>query len=188
MSRPLVRYTSSRRYLWMALFAAGGVALAAWTAMRWSPAWIAAGLFLVTAALLMAAALRPAIEIHETHLMIGDHQIPWGDILRVDQTAWSAPLVVYLTLLGRQRELILFPGDPDACAGLLRHLRRFSREALIDGIPYRQFWNESATAASRQLPPARYPLLRPEDEDEVERMFQRLKSVGRIDQRNSDDQ
>jgi hypothetical protein len=36
-------------------------------------------------------------------------------------------------------------------------------------------------------PPPRYPLLRPEDEDEVEKMFQKLKSVGRIDGRSSDE-
>jgi hypothetical protein len=176
----------------MALFAAGGAGLAVWTATRWSastwsPAWIAAALFVLTSICLLAAALRPAIEIYETHLAIGRHIIPWGDVRRVDQTVWNAPLAVYLTLTDQRRELLIYPGDPDASAGLLRHLRRFSREALIDGIPYRQFWGESAAAEPKQLPPVRYPLLRPEDEDEVERMFQRLKSVGRIDQRNSDD-
>jgi len=187
----------------MALFAACGVALSVWTAIRWSPsewspaavsptlfspAWIAAGLFLITAVCLTAAVLRPAIEIHETHLITGRRLIPWGDIARVDRTVWSAPLAVYLTLTGGRRELLVYPGDPDASAALLRHLRRFSREALIDGIPYHRYWGESASAEPKQLPPLRHPLLRPEDEDEVERMFQRLKSVGRIDQRNSDDQ
>ncbi|HML15865.1 MAG TPA: hypothetical protein VK419_02520 [Bryobacteraceae bacterium] len=137
---------------------------------------------------LTAAVLRPAIEIHETHLITGRRLIPWGDIARVDRTVWSAPLAVYLTLTGGRRELLVYPGDPDASAALLRHLRRFSREALIDGIPYHRYWGESASAEPKQLPPVRHPLLRPEDEDEVERMFQRLKSVGRIDQRNSDDQ
>jgi hypothetical protein len=37
------------------------------------------------------------------------------------------------------------------------------------------------------LPPPRYPVLPPEEEEEVERMFQRLKSVGHFDQRSSDD-
>ena len=32
-----------------------------------------------------------------------------------------------------------------------------------------------------------YPLLRPEDEEEVERMYQRLKTVGHFDQRNSEE-
>ena len=64
-----------------------------------------------------------------------------------------------------------------------------TREALLDGIPYRQFWGEPATPADKkQAAPARYPILRPADEDEVERMFQRLKAVGRLDSRNADEQ
>ena len=82
---------------------------------------------------------------------------------------------------------LIYPGDIDACNGLLRHLRRLSRDALIDGIPYRQFWGEVASERKQLAPPPRYPLLRPEDEDEVEKMFQKLKSVGRIDGRGSDE-
>ena len=135
-------------------------------------------------------ALRPAIAIYETHLSVGRAAIPWGEIRRIDQTGWNAPLAVFLTLPDQSRILLLHTGDLDSCTSLLRHLRRYSREALLDGIPYRQFWGESVTASQnvpKQLPPARYPLLRPEDEDEVERMFHRLKSVGHIDQRSSDE-
>lgn len=186
----------------MALLAFGGSALAAWIALgspvlwnapAWpvslntaNPVWIAAGLFLLTAAVLAMAALRPAIEIHETHLVIGRRAIPWSEIRRIDQTGWTSPLAVYLTFAGPHREMLVYPGDPESCTGLLRHLRRFAREALIDGIPYRQFWGESAPEP-RQMPPPRYPLLRAEDEEEVERMFQQLKAVGRIDQRKSGD-
>ena len=35
-------------------------------------------------------------------------------------------------------------------------------------------------------PPSRYPLLSPEDEAEVERLFQRLKTEGRLDQHASE--
>jgi len=76
---------------------------------------------------------------------------------------------------------VVYAGETDSCGSLLRHLRRCSREALLEGIPYSQFWGE--TAAAKQLPPPRYPLLRPEDEEEIERMFQRLKTVGRLDHR-----
>src|SRR5581483_1750733 len=136
-------------------------------------------------------ALRPAIEIFETHLAVGRTAIPWTEIRRIDQTGWNAPLAVYLTLADSSRMLILHPGDVDSSTGLLRHLRRYSREALLDGIPYKQFWGEALPPAQveppKQLPPPRYPLLRPEDEDEVERMFQRLKAVGHIDTRGSDE-
>ena len=96
------------------------------------------------------------------------------------------PLLVYVTLDDDRRLAILHPGDADSSASLLRHLRRSAREALLDGVPYRQFWGEAAAGADRkQLPPPRYPLLLPDDEAEVERLFQRLKSVGHLDQRNS---
>jgi Protein of unknown function (DUF3093) len=165
--------------------------LSAWTAMRWAPAWtpawIAAGLFIVTTAALLAALLRPAIEIHETHLRIGRKSIPWSEIRRVDQSGRVAPLAVYLTLAGGNRVMLVYPGDLDSSASLLRHLRRYSRQALLDGIPYRQFWGEPEPVERRQLPPARVPLLRPEDEEEVERLFQKLKTVGRLDPRGSGD-
>jgi hypothetical protein len=85
--------------------------------------------------------------------------------------------------------LLIYPGDPDSSNSLLRHLRRFSREALIDGVPYRQFWGEAPPKPKdrKQTALQRYPLLLPEDEADIERMFQRLKTVGHIDQKNSDD-
>jgi len=189
VSRPIARYTSSRKYILLALCAVGGALLGGWTGMRWTPGWIASGLFGLSAIAILLLALRPALEIHESHLRIGQRRIPWGEIRRLDQTGWNAPLAVYLTLGDDLRFLLIYPGDFDSCSSLLRHLRRYSREALIDGIPYRQFWGEALPSPERKLlPPPRYPLLRPEDEDEVERMFQRLKSVGRLDSRGSDDQ
>jgi hypothetical protein len=184
----VARYAPSRRYLALALFAVGGTALASWSALRWSPNWIAAGLFALSALFVFALAARPAIEIHETHLKIGKQEIPWGEIRRVDQTKWNAPLAVHLTLEDERRLLLIYPGDIESSANLLRQLRRYSRVALLDGVPHGQFWGETAAAAEpKQLPPPRYPLLRPEDEEEVERMFQRLKSVGRLDPRGSDE-
>lgn len=185
MGRPVARYTPSRRYLFLAIFALCGALLSGWTALRWAPAWIAAALFAASALAVLLLALRPAIEIRETHLLVGRQAIPWGEIRRIDQTGWSAPLAVHVTLADQSRIMLVHAGDLDSSTSLLRHLRRYSRDALLDGIPYRQFWGEAP--APKQLPPPRYPLLRPEDEEEVERLFQRLKSVGRLDQRGSDD-
>ena len=133
----------------------------------------------------------------------GARVIPWRDIRRVDQTGWNTPLVVILTLHDGQRIHLLYSGDLDSSSSLLRHLRRFSREALLDGVPYREFWGELAGVArtgeqspdSRQnanrrpdaSAPLRYPVLRSEDEEEVERLFQRLKSVGHLESKSSDD-
>jgi hypothetical protein len=112
------------------------------------------------------------------------------DIRRLDRTGWISPLIVRVTLFDDTRFSLIYPGDIDACNGLLRHLRRLSRDALIDGIPYRQYWGEVLASGSepRQKMGPRYRILLPEDEAEVERLYQRLKSVGNLDQKNSTDE
>jgi hypothetical protein len=193
VGRPLARFTPSRVYISLTLFAVSGAAFSAWNALRWTPSWIAAGLFAISALLMIAVTLRPVVEIHETHLAIGRLQIPWRDIRRIDQTGWNTPLAVMLTLRSQQRLMLLYPGDLDSSSSLLRHLRRFSREALLDGIPYREYWGEHSTPDATPekdadaAAPARYPVLRAEDEEEVERLFQRLKSVGHLESKNSDE-
>jgi hypothetical protein len=74
--RPVARFTPSRRYFSLALIAVGGALLSAWTGWRWQPAWIAAVLFGVSAPALLLLALRPKIEIHETHLLVGPPRHP----------------------------------------------------------------------------------------------------------------
>ena len=204
MSRPLARYRPSRRYILFALLAICGTIFSAWTGLRWPSTWIAAGLFGITSVALVALLWQPEIEIYETHLQVGRRIILWREIRRLDQTGWIAPLAVALTLSNDRRVFLLYAGDLDSSTSLLRHLRRYSRNALLDGIPYRQAWGEpgekpeldkrseprkTLESGPRQQPPAVHrPLLRPEEEEEIERMFQRLKSVGRLDQRGSDEQ
>lgn len=192
MGRPLARFTPSRIYVSLTLFAVSGALFSSWIALRWTPSWIAAALFAVSALALAAVTARPVIQIYETHLAIGKRMIPWRDIRRVDQTGWNAPLAVMLTLHDHQRVLLLYSGDLDSCSSLLRHLRRFSQMALLDGIPYRKVWGELAVAEREDkdanvAAPLRYPVLRAEDEEEVERMFQRLKSVGHLESKSSDE-
>ncbi len=138
----------------------------------------------------MFLAFRPPIEIHETHLTIGRRHIAWLDIRRLDRSGWLSPLIVNITLFDDSRILLIYPGSRDSANSLLRHLRRLAREALIDGIPYRQFWSEALPGVPEARPPAspRYRLLRPEDEAEVERLFQKLKTVRRLDPDNSMDE
>jgi hypothetical protein len=162
--------------------AAVGAGLSLWSGLRWSPEdWralsLAVGLgFAFTSALLLALAARPAIEIHSGHLRWNRREIPWAAIRRVDGTRWLVPLVVRLTLDRGERLLLLYAGDADGSLRLLAELRSHARQALLDGVPYREFWGQPA---SRKDPaPRRYRLLRPEDEEEVERLFRQLKSAG----------
>jgi hypothetical protein len=171
--------------LLFALTAACGSAFCAWVSVQWGLSWIIASvMFGLTSLVTVALILRPPIEIHETHLQLGRRMIFWTEIRRLDRTGWTIPLLVRLTLSDGSEVVVLHPGDAESSTSLLRHLCRYCRVALLDGVPYEQFWGPP-TVARKQLPPPppRYPLLRPEDEEEVERMFQRLKTAGRIDQK-----
>jgi len=188
----MTRYLPARHYLGFAISAVVLAALVGWFAWAFhlNLAYIPAGMFVLSGALLFAMAFRPAIEIHEGYLSIGKRIIPWMDIRRLDRTGLLSPLILRITLFDDSRLLLVYPGDLDSCNSLLRHLRRLSRDALIDGVPYRQYWGEVlAVGGERKQPPApRYRILRPEDEAEVERLYQRLKTVGNLDQKNSTDE
>jgi hypothetical protein len=164
-------------------------AFSAWWGWRWPPAFVAAALFFVTATALAYLSRRPAVEIHETELRIGCRKISWRDIRRLNRT-WLSPLIVHITLFDNSRIFLIYPGDIDSANSLLRHLRRYSREAIIDGRPYREFWGELSRTGSegRPLASPRFRLLLPEDEAEVERLYQRLKSVRHLDPDNSGDE
>lgn len=187
----MTRYEPARHYLWFGVGAVLLAALAGWFGWAYVPvSYIAAGLFALTAAMLLGMAFRPAIEAQEGYLAIGRRIIPWMDIRRLDRTGWISPLIVRITLFDDTRFSLIYPGDIESCNNLLRHLRRLSRDALIDGIPYRQYWGEvlAAGGEARQKIGPRYRILLPEDEAEVERLYQRLKSVGNLDQKNSTDE
>jgi len=161
-----------------------------WWSTHWAPAIIPAVLFVFSAGVVLFLAFRPSIELREQHLRIGSRRILWADIRRLDRTGWISPLVVHITLEDGSRVLLFYPGDLDSSNSLLRGLRRAARGALIDGVPYRQFWNEPSTpvAEATPLPAPKHHLLLPEDEADVERLFQRLKTVGHLDPKKSSDE
>jgi Protein of unknown function (DUF3093) len=188
-----MRYTPSRQYLTAGLISAALAIVSAVFATEWVIALVGAILFLLSAIAVMLLAFRPTIEIQEQFLVVGRRAIPWGDIQRVDRTGWISPLAVFVTLDKGERILLVYPGDLDAANSLLRHLRRHAREALIDGIPWTEFWGEAAhpippvSEEKKETSSPKYQLLRSEDEAEVERLFQVLKTVGHLDSRPSDE-
>jgi hypothetical protein len=186
----MTRYLPARHYLWFGIAALVLAGFSAWVGLTFKPAFVPAALFVLTAAFLFVLALRPPIDVHEGYIAIGRRIIPWMDIRRLDCSGRPSPLIVRITLFDDSRLVLLYPGDLDSCTSLLRHMRRLSRDALIDGIPYRQYWGEVLATGSqrKQSLPLRYRILRPEDEAEVERLYQRLKTVGNLDQKNSTDE
>jgi len=183
----MTRYTPSRTFLWAGMSAlvlggfCGGYAVFSLLAL------VPAVLFLVSAALLLWLALRPPVGIGADFLLLGNRRIPWAEISRVDRTSWMSPLVVRLQVLDSGRVFLIYAGDFESSGRLLRHLRRSARYALIDGAAYSQFWGEPSTVGETSAPLSspRYRLLRKEDEEEVERMYRRLRSVGRIDSQDA---
>jgi hypothetical protein len=185
----MTRYLPARHYISFGIVALALAVFSGWLGIEWTPAYVPAFLFLVSSALLLILAVRPPVEVQETHLAVGKRMIPWMDIRRLDRTGWLSPLIVRLTLYDDTKVTLVYPGDLDSCRSLLRTLRRMCRDSLIDGIPYRQYWGEVLTTngGRKMLPSPRYRLLLPEDEAEVERLYQRLKSVGHIDPKSSAD-
>jgi hypothetical protein len=190
----MTRYVPARYYLWFGLAAAALAGVIGWLGWNWMPIALgASGILALSAGLLLAMYFRPPIEVHEGYFSVGKRIVPWMDvrrldILRLDRAGWISPLVMRVTLFDDTRFTMIYPGEIEACSSLLRNLRRLSRDALIDGIPYRQYWGEVLAAGGRNPAPGpRYRILRPEDEAEVERLYQRLKSVGHLDQKNSDE-
>lgn len=184
------RYVPSRRLYWAGCFACAVALLAGWLALRWPPLAAAAVILFFAGASSLWLGLRPAIEIRAEHLRIGRRVIPWSAIRQVDRLYWRSPLAVRLRLSDGERLWVIYPGDLDSSSSLLRHIRRQSRMALIEGRPYREFWGETTSVGSepKQTCRPRYHLLLPEDEAEIERLYQQLKTAGRIDNKNSADE
>ena len=126
-----------------------------------------------------------------SHVQIGRRTVQWMDIRRLDRTGWRSPLAVRITLFDNSRVLLIYPGDIDSANSLWRHLSRYVQEAAADGVPDRQLRPEGssgAPASKKPLDSPRYRLLSPEDEAEVERLYQRLKAVRHLDPDNSGDE
>ena len=111
----MTRYLPARQYLGFAISAVVLAALVTWFAfaLHVNLAYIPAGLFGLSAALLFALAFRPAVEIHEGYLSIGKRIVPWMDIRRLDRTGWISPLLILrITLFDDSRLLLIYPGRP----------------------------------------------------------------------------
>ncbi|MFZ5929013.1 MAG: DUF3093 family protein [Acidobacteriota bacterium] len=181
MTPGAIRFHPARTYLTLAAVALGLGAFSGWWARAWWPAAIPAVLFLATAGLALWLATRPVIEVSEEGLRLGREFIRWRDIKRVDQTGWIAPLIAYLTLTGKRQIRLVYPGETVHSNRLLRLIQQHSTQALINGVPHRQIFGDSALVPPVQPAQQRPRLLREEDEAEVERLYHKLRSAGRLD-------
>lgn len=150
-------------------------------------AFIPGFLCAATAALLFWLAARPPIRISGGQFNIGERAIAWREMREINSTHLVSPLVLKLKLTNSRRKLLVYPGEPDQIKQLTYQLRKNSYLATFDGIAYRDYWTCSSLAGTREEKtvveqPVR--MLSEEDEEEVERLYQRLKTVGRLDSRS----
>jgi hypothetical protein len=177
------RYPAARALLFAGL---GGLALAAVSAsisLSFPAAWVATGALALSGLIAVGMGLIPGVEIGDTHLVQRRTRISWTDIYQVRRLA-ATPLILRLTLASREETLVIYCGPRSARESLLHDIRLMSRSAVIDGVSYREFWGLGADEPGKSKP-RRYPLLLADDEAEVERMFQQLKSVGHLEPNNA---
>jgi hypothetical protein len=159
-------------------------------------AFIPALLCASTAAAIFWLAARPPIRVGETQFNIGERSIAWREVRAINRSRFNnsgfvSPLVLHLKLTNARYKFLIYPGEPDRVERLLKVLRKSSHMASFDGVPYRDFWmwNDPTGEDERPaLPPAAAPpvhLFSREDEEEIERLYQKLKTVGRLDSRSS---
>lgn len=160
-------------------------------------AFIPALLCLTTAAGIFWLAARPPIRLGDTQFNIGDRCIAWREVREVNRSRFNnagfiSPLILHLRLTNGRSKFLVFPGDADRVERLLKMVRKSSHLASFDGVPYRDYWmwNDPTGVEDERpaLPPASTPpvhLFSREDEEEIERLYQKLKTVGRLDSRSS---
>ena len=136
------------------------------------------------AAALFWLAARPPIRIGETQFNVGERAIAWREIREINRSRFVSPLVLRLRLTNSRQKVLVYPGEPEQVQRLLIELRRNSQLATFDGVTYRDYW----TWCTLNSPQGHDPLLEQpvrmfsaEDEAEVERLYQKLKAVGRLD-------
>ena len=167
------------------------VAIALAIAARyWPMALLPAVVIAVLSICVLFVITRPPVEIHDSHLQAGRRVIPWESVSHVDEPRCLAPLVLPLILNSERRYTLLYPGGREAGRKLLHQIRRHSRYALINGLPFRQYWNEDLESFRDRciLTDQHWHVLSPEDEEDVEQMFHTLRSDGTLHPKNSEEQ
>ncbi len=184
-----MRYVPSRKYAWAGIVVMAASLAAAWGGRNWPAMW-AAGLALMAASIiLIPLGLRPSVEARDRYLRIGRRAVAWHEIVDIRRAVWRSVVLVRLATSRGRRFTLIFTGDPNTASSLLRQICRSAATATIDGRPYAEFWGELPApppVKSATQPP--YRLLRHEDEAEVERLYQRLKTVGSLDSTRSNDE
>jgi hypothetical protein len=131
---------------------------------------------------------QPPIRILPTQFNIGERAIAWREVREIN-TGLVCPLVIHIKLTNARQKIVVFPARSERIVRLMYQLRRHSYLATFDGVAYRDFWTWSTLSDTiRNRPALEQPvrMISTDEEDEIERMFQKLKAVGHLDARADD--
>ncbi|HEX4227801.1 MAG TPA: hypothetical protein VHZ07_03965 [Bryobacteraceae bacterium] len=183
-------YLPSRLYARIGWAALGGSAVCLLCGWQAPLALIPAFLCAITSAVLFWLGSRPSIRVSDTQFNVGERTIAWREVREINGSRLVSPLVLKIKLTNARKRLIVFPGEPERIARLIYQLRKNSYLATFDGVAYRDYWTWSSMTALRgDNPTLEQPvrMLSPEEEEEIERMYQKLKTVGRLDTRSDNE-
>jgi hypothetical protein len=179
-------FVPSRLYSRVGWAALAGVLISVLCGFRAPLAFIPGFLCGVTAFAMFWLAARPQIRIGESQFHIGERCIAWREVRELNSSRFLSPLVLKVRLTNSRRALLIYPCEPERIEQLLFQLRKNSHMATFDGVAHRDYWTWlTLNNAKTENPVLEQPvrMLSVEEEDEIERLYQKLKAVGRLDSR-----
>lgn len=180
-------YLPSRIYARAGWFGLAGSAVCILCGLRAPFAFIPGFLCGLTSAILFWLAVRPRIVVAENQFAIGDRAISWREVRELNSSRLVSPLILRIKLTNNRRKLLIYPGEPERISKLLYQLRKSSTLASFDGVSYKDYWTWSSMGmlkghhASADQP---VRMISQDDEEEIERLYRQLKSVGHLDSRS----
>ncbi len=186
METSVESFGPSRLYSRVGWAALAGALVSALCGFRAPLAFIPGCLCGVTAVALFWIAHRPAVRIGETQFNIGERSVAWREVREINSSRFLSPLILKLKLTNSRTLRLIYPGEPERIEQLLFQLRKNSHLATFDGVAYRDYWtwiSLNGTQSENQVLEQPVKMLSTEDEDEIERLYQKLKTVGRLDSR-----
>ncbi len=186
MAPSVETFVPSRLYARVGWAALAGSLISILCGFRAPLAFIPGFLCAVTAAALCWLAHRPAVRVSETQFNIGERAVAWREVREINSSRFLSPLILKIKLTNSRHAMLIYPGEPERIEQLLFQLRRSSHLATFDGVAHRDYWTwQSMNGARSENPVLEQPvrMLSADDESEIERLYQKLKTVGRLDSR-----
>lgn len=180
-------YLPSRLYPRIGWAALAGALICALCGLRAPLAFIPGLLCALTSGALFWLWKRPPIRLGDTQFNIGERAIAWREVREINNSRFVSPLILNIKLTNSRHKLMIYPGEPERIEKLMWQLRKNSYMATFDGVSHRDYWAWAAVAQARgESPPPEQPvrMVSSDEEDEIERMYQKLKTVGRLDTRS----